>query len=206
VEMLVVDVPTDAQSAVMSHVGERRGVLRKMDGKPGASGFLHLEFTVPTRGLIGLRSRMMTATQGRAIMHHSFLMWERWRGPVPGRTSGAMIATHGGRVTAYALDEKRVHFVAVGEQVYEGQIVGEHGRDNDMPVNPTRAKKLTNMRAAGRDEAEKVLPVRRLTLEGALEWIAEDELVEITPESIRVRKRLLREAERRREARRAKAS
>jgi GTP-binding protein len=205
-ELLVVDVPLDAQSAVMSLVGERRGELRNLDGKPGASGFVHLEITIPTRGLIGLRSRMMTATQGRAIMHHSFLGWEPHRGAVPGRTAGVMIATERGRVTAYALDDKRVHFVDVGEEVYAGQIVGEHGRDKDLPGNVTRPKKLTNMRAAGKDDSEKVLPVRRLSLEAALEYIAEDELVEITPRAIRLRKRLLAEADRRREARRAKAS
>jgi GTP-binding protein len=203
VELLVVDVPLDAQSAVMSLVGERRAEVIRMDGKPGAAGFLHLEFTIPTRGLLGLRTRMMTATQGRAIMHHSFLRWEPVRGSVPGRTNGVLVATETGRVTAYALDDKRIHFVDVGEDVYVGQVVGEHGHDKDIPLNITRAKKLTNMRAAGKDDAEKVLPVRRLTLEVALEYIQDDELVEITPEAIRLRKRLLKEADRRRESRKA---
>jgi GTP-binding protein len=144
---------------------------------------------------------MMNATQGQAIMHHCFERYGPERGPIAGRTQGVSIATEAGRVTAYALDSKRVHFVDVGEEVYEGQIVGEHGRDNDMPLNVTRQKKLTNMRAAGKDDAAQVRPVKRLTLEGALEYIQDDELVEVTPGAIRIRKRLLREADRRRAAR-----
>jgi GTP-binding protein len=203
IEHLVIDVPVAGQSAVMSLVGDRRAELQKLDGKPGATGFVHMEFTIPTRGLIGLRTRMMNATQGEAIMHHSFMAYEPHRGPIAGRTSGVLTGTEVGRVTAYALDGKRVHFVEPGDQVYEGQIVGEHGRDKDIALNVVRAKKQTNMRAAGKDDAAQIRPVRRMTLEGALEYIQEDELVEITPKSIRMRKRILALSLRRQAARRA---
>ncbi len=202
-ELLVVDVPVNIQSAVMSLIGNRRAEIVRIDGKPGASGFVHLEFTIPARGLVGLRGRMMTATQGQAIMHHSFSHYGPWRGDIPHRTSGVMTATEMGRVTAYSLDNllDRGFFFVAREEVYEGQIVGEHNRENDIPVNVVRAKKQTNIRTHAKDDASGVRPVRRMTLEGALEYIAEDELVEITPAAIRMRKRLLKAAERKRESR-----
>ena len=209
IELLVIDVPVDMQSAVMSLIGNRRAEIQKMDGKPGASGFTHMEFTVPARGLVGLRGRMMTATQGSAIMHHSFHSYGPWRGDIPHRTSGVMAATDTGRVTAYALDaldDRGFFFVAPGEEVYEGQIVGEHNRERDIAVNVVKAKKLTHIRPHSKDEAAQVRPVRRLSLEGALEYIQEDELVEVTPAAVRMRKRQLNASARKRESRRSPGS
>jgi GTP-binding protein len=140
-------------------------------------------------------------------MHHTFERYEPMRGSIPQRQAGVMIATETGQVTAYALDslfDRGIFFIETGEQVYEGQVVGEHCKDNDIPVNAARAKQLTNMRASGKDDASKVRPPRRMSLEQTLEYIQEDELVEITPKSIRIRKRLLKEGDRRREARKAK--
>jgi GTP-binding protein len=204
IELLVIDTPSDCQNAVMSVIGDRRAEMVKMGNKTGASGFVQMEFTIPARGLIGLRSRMLTATQGRAIMHHRFWEYQPMRGSIPQRQNGVMLATEPGMVTAYALDalyDRGFFFVKPGDQVYEGQIVGEHVKDNDIPVNVTKAKQLTNMRTTSKDEAAKIRPPRDLSLEAALEYIQEDELVEMTPTSIRLRKRLLKETDRRRAAR-----
>jgi GTP-binding protein len=206
IELLTVDCPLGDQSAVMSLIGSRRAEVQRMDAKPGAGGYVHMEFLVPARGLIGLRGRMLTATQGRAIMYHSFDGWGPWRGDIPQRANGSMIATEPGRVTAYALDllnDRGAFFVEPGEQVYEGQVVGEHSRENDITVNVVRAKKLTNFRAAGRDDAASYRPMRKMNLENSLEFIREDELVEVTPDQIRIRKRHLSASERKRLMRRA---
>ena len=199
------DCPSEAQNAVMALLGDRRGHLEKMDTKPGASGYLHMEFTVPARGLIGLRNRMLTATQGRAIMHHTFYRYEEFRGPIPQRTAGVMVTMDTGRVTSFALDalyDRGTFFVKPGDEVYEGQVVGEHCKDNDIPVNAVKAKHLTNIRQSNKEMAYRIRPPREITLEGALEYIQDDELVEITPKSIRLRKRMLKESARKREARR----
>jgi GTP-binding protein len=159
---------------------------------------------IPSRGLFGLNARMMNATQGRAITHHTFEKYELMRGSIPQRKAGVMVATTAGQVTAYALDalyDRGLFFVEPGDNVYEGQVVGEHCKENDIPVNPVKAKQLTNVRASGKDDAAKVRPARKMSLEAALEYIQEDELVEICPSSIRLRKRLLKEADRRRYAR-----
>jgi len=188
----------------MSLLGERRSEIVKMDAKSGASDFIHMEFMIPSRGLFGLHARVMNATQGRAIMHHTFERYEPMRGTIPQRKAGVMVATTTGQVTAYALDalyDRGFFFVEPGENVYEGQVVGEHCKDNDIPVNVARGKQLTNIRAAGKDDAAKVRPARKMSLELAMEYIQEDELVEICPGSIRLRKRLLKETDRRREAR-----
>jgi GTP-binding protein len=148
----------------------------------------------------------MNATSGEAIMHHNFYDYQPLRGDIPGRTNGVMVSTETGRTTAYSLDnlqDRGTLFVGPGEAVYEGQIVGEHCRDNDLPVNVCREKKLTNIRAAGADKSIILRPPRQMTLELALEYIEEDELVEVTPRAIRLRKALLKEADRRRWARRA---
>ncbi len=208
IELLVVDCPAECQNAVMSLVGERRAELMKMDAKAGTSGYIHMEFTIPARGLIGMRSRMLTATQGRAIMHHVFSHYEPMRGPIPQRQLGVMVSTETGRVTAYALDglyDRGFFFVKPGDQVYEGQIVGEHCKDNDITVNPTRPKPMSNMRTTSKDDAARIRPAREMSLEACLEYIQDDELVEITPQSIRMRKRILKEADRRRESRREKS-
>jgi GTP-binding protein len=204
IEMLVVECPSDCQSAVMCLLGDRRSELVSMDAKTGADNFIHMEFRIPSRGLFGLHARLLTATQGRAVMHHNFERYEPLRGSIPQRQAGVMIATDPGIVTAYALDalfDRGTFFVEPQEQVYEGQIVGEHCKDSDIPVNAVKAKQLTNMRAAGKDDNARVKAARRLSLEPAMEYIQEDELVEITPKYIRLRKRLLKEADRKRFAR-----
>jgi GTP-binding protein len=193
IEYLVVDVPEKNMGGVMELVGNRKGELVRMDNREGQ---VHLEFTIPARGLIGLRTRMLTATQGTAVMHHNFHEYAPARGDVPGRLNGVMISMTSGNVNAFALNnlqERGTMFVEPGAPVYEGQIVAENARDNDMPVNPTTAKKLTNMRTTSSDENIILKPARKMTLEQALEYIEEDELVEATPTSIRLRKRLLTE-------------
>jgi GTP-binding protein len=204
IELLAVDCPMDSQSAVMGLIGERRCEVLKIDAKSGASDFIHMEFLIPSRGLFGLNARMMNATQGKAIMHHSFERYEPMRGSIPQRKSGVMVATNTGQVTAYALDalyDRGTFFVEPGDTVYEGQVVGEHCKDNDIPVNPVKAKQMSNMRASGKDEAARVKAARIMSLELSMEYIQSDELVEICPNSIRIRKRYLREEDRRRAAR-----
>ncbi|HEV7298931.1 MAG TPA: translational GTPase TypA [Tepidisphaeraceae bacterium] len=195
-EYLVVDVPEKSMGSVMELVGNRKGELVRMDNRLGQ---VHLEFTIPARGLIGLRTRMLTATQGQAIMHHNFHEYAPPRGDVPGRANGVMVSMTGGAVNAFALNnlqERGVMFVNPTDPVYEGQIVAENARDNDMAVNPTTAKKLTNMRTTSSDENIILKPARVMTLEQALEYIEDDELVEATPTSIRLRKEKLTENER----------
>jgi GTP-binding protein len=207
IEQLVVDCPSDCQNEVLSLVTPRRAEVVSMDAKSGAGEYVHLVFTLPARGLIGLRTRMLTATQGRAIMHHNLIGYEPVRGEVPGRAAGVMIASDPGQVTAYSLDrlyDRGVFFVRPGDQIYEGQVVGEHCKDNDITVNLAINKKLSNMRATGSDDATRVKPAREMSLEACLEYIEDDELVELTPKSIRLRKRALKESDRRRETRRAR--
>jgi GTP-binding protein len=206
IELLVIDCPKECTNSVMSLVGERRAEVVKMDAKLGATGFTHMEFTIPARGLIGLRSRLLTATQGQAVLHHVFSHYEPMRGAVPQRQAGVMISTESGRVTAYALDglyDRGFFFIRPGDQIYEGQIVGEHCKDNDITVNPTRLKQLSNMRTTSKDDAARIRPARDMSLEACLEYIQDDELVEITPGSVRMRKRMLKESDRKRADRRA---
>jgi len=202
IEYLVVEVPERSLGPVMELVGNRRGELARMDNRHGQ---VHLEFTIPARGLIGMRTRMLTATQGEAIMHHNFHEYAPMRGEVPSRINGVMVSNCAGNVNAYALNDlqdRGVLFVDPGQACYEGQVVGEHCRDKDIVVNPTRAKKLSNMRTTGSDENIILKPARQMTLEQALEYIEEDELVEVTPQSIRLRKDLLTELQRKRSGRR----
>jgi len=204
IELLAVDCPLDCQSSVMSLLGDRRSEIIKIDSKSGASDFIHMEFLIPSRGLFGLNARMMNVTAGRAIMHHTFERYELMRGAIPQRKAGVMIATTTGQVTAYALDalyDRGIFFVEPGEKVYEGQVVGEHCKEKDIPVNVVKSKQLTNIRAAGKDDAAKVRPARKMSLEAAMEYLQADELVEICPNSIRIRKRLLKETDRRRHER-----
>jgi GTP-binding protein len=203
IEYLVVDVPSRSVGSVMELVGNRRAECLKMESRADQA---HLEFTIPARGLIGLRTRLLNATSGEAIMHHTFFDYQPSRGSIPGRLNGVLVATETGRTTAFALDglqERSSLFIGAGEQVYEGQIVGENCRDNDMPVNVCREKKLTNMRAASADKSVILKPPRLMTLEQALEYIEDDELVEITPSAIRLRKMFLKEADRRKKSRQA---
>ena len=205
-EDLVVDVPRDVLGPVMQLVGDRRGELLKMDTR---GNLAHLEFLIPARGLIGLRNRMLTATGGEAIMHHTFARYEKARGSIPRRANGVMVAIETGQVTAYALDqlaERGMMFVEPGDRVYEGMVIGEHGKDDDIDVNIVKAKKLTNMRASTKDFTVVLKSARKMALEEALEYIEADELLELTPQSIRIRKRFLKESERRRESRRLAAA
>jgi len=201
-EDLVVDVPRDNLGPVMQLMGDKRGELLKVDTR---GSLAHLEFLVPARGLIGLRNRMLTATAGEAIMHHTFARYEKVRGSIAGRTNGVMVALETGSVTAYALDQfadRGVMFVEPGDKVYEGQVVGEHCKDDDICVNVVRAKRMSNMRASSKDFTVVLKAPRKMSLEAALEYIENDELVEITPTATRIRKRYLSENERRKHARR----
>src|SRR5207245_2826152 len=201
IEYLVIESPPSSVGAVMELVGNRRAECLKLDAR---GEITHIEFTIPARGLIGLRTRLMNATSGQVIMHHNFYDYQPLRGSIPGRVNGVMVSTETGRSTAYALEnlqERGSLFIAASEPIYEGQVVGEHCRDNDLPVNVCRDKKLTDVRAATSEKRILLKPPRLLTLELALEYIEEDELVEVTPNAIRLRKTFLKEADRRRYAR-----
>ncbi len=201
VENLVIDVPQSAVGAVMEAIGNRRGELVKMDTK---GNMTHLEFTIPARGLIGLRTRLLNATQGEAVMHHTFHDYQFIRGALPGRQNGVMVSMENGSANAFALDtlqERGVMFVKPGDEVYEGMVVGEYNKDTDIPVNVCREKKLSNMRTTASDKNIILKPPRDMSLELALEYIEDDELVEITPKNIRLRKRYLKENERKRMSR-----
>jgi GTP-binding protein len=205
IEYLVIEAPPTSVGAVMELVGNRRAECVKMESH---GEMTHMEFTIPARGLIGLGTRLMTATSGEAIVHHNFYDYQPVRGGIPSRVNGVMVSTETGRTTAYALDnlqERGVLFVGAGEQVYEGQVLAEHCRDNDLPVNACREKKLTNVRAATSDKSIILKPPRQLTLELALEYIEDDELVEVTPKAIRLRKMYLKENDRKRYARQAQS-
>ncbi|MFQ5411821.1 MAG: translational GTPase TypA [Phycisphaerae bacterium] len=201
IEMCVVEVPTSHVGPVMELMGARRAICTNMDSHDDHS---RIEFTIPARGLIGLRNRLMTATRGTIIMHHNFYEYEYFRGSIPHRANGVMVANEPGQITAYALDnlgDRGVMFLSPGQQVYPGQIVGEHCRDDDLVVNVCRGKKLTNVRASGSDKTVVLKTPREITLETALEFIEDDELVEVTPDAIRLRKRHLNENDRKRAAR-----
>jgi GTP-binding protein len=200
-EYLVVDVPHGQMGPVMELVGARRGELSRMDVK---GAYAHLEFLIPARGLLGLRTRLLSSTQGEAIMHHNFHGYQPFKGEIPRRMNGVMISMVSGQAVAFALDslqQRGVMFVEPGDDVYEGMIIGENARDDDMVVNPCKEKKLTNMRASGSDKNILLKPPRRLTLEIALEYIEADELVEVTPSKIRLRKKHLSEEARKRSGR-----
>ena len=202
IELLVIDVPNESVGAVMQLLGDRRAQTVKMAPQDSRT---HMEFKIPARGLIGLRSRLLTATQGEAIMHHRFQQYGDFQGEMPGRSNGVMISTQSGQVTAYALGQladRGMMFVEPGEQVYEGQIVGEHSKESDIAVNVIRQKQMSNMRSSTKDQTVTLKASRKLALEPALEYIEADELVELTPLCIRLRKRLLTDLDRRRHARR----
>jgi GTP-binding protein len=192
VEELVIDVAEEFQGTVISNCGERRGTITKMVNH--GSGRVRLEFRIPARGLIGFRSQFLTDTKGTGIMNHLFAGWEPWAGPIPARGTGVMVADRPGVATAYAmsnLQERGVMLIEPQTTVYEGMIVAEHARPNDLDVNITKEKKQTNMRASTADEAIRLVPPRVLGLESAIEFINDDELVEVTPKTIRLRKRVL---------------
>ncbi len=200
-ETLVVEVPHDKFGPVMELVGARRGQLGHMGNR---GDFAHAVFSIPARGLIGLRTRVLNATQGTAIMHHRFEAWREMEGDVGGRANGVLVSMVSGKAVAFGLDglqERADLFIEPGDEVYEGMVVGENARSDDMTVNPTKEKKLTNMRASGSDRNILLKPPRRMSLEEALEYIEDDELVEVTPAVIRLRKILLSEHERRKQSR-----
>jgi GTP-binding protein len=200
-ESLVVEVPSDKLGSVMELVGQRRGELVEMHVR---GEYTHCLFNIPARGLIGLRTRLLNATQGTAVIHHRYAGYKPLQGEVPRRPNGVFVSMVTGRANAYSLNtlqERCDLFVTHNDEVYEGMIVGENSRDNDLAVNPTKEKKLTNMRASGSDENILLKPPRQMTLEAALEYIEDDELVEVTPNSIRLRKILLTENDRRRQQR-----
>ncbi len=191
-EELMVDVPEDYMGVVMEKLGPRRSEMIEMRN-PG-QGMVRLTFRIPARGLFGYRSEFLTDTRGTGIMHHRFLDYGPWAGPLAGRKRGVLVADREGSVVAFALgnlQERAQMFVTPGDLVYEGLIAGENSRPGDLDVNVTKEKKQTNMRSSGADEAVRLIPPRKLGLEQAIEWINEDELVEVTPHSIRIRKRIL---------------
>ncbi len=191
-ELLVIDCPEQFIGVVIEKIGTRKGKMSKMINH--GSGRVRLEFLVPSRGLIGLRSEMLTDTKGTAIMNSLFNGWVEWQGEIATRPTGSLIADRSGKTTSYAmfnLQERGELFISPGTDVYEGMIVGENARDTDLNVNIVREKKLTNMRASSADEAIRLVPPRLLNLEQALEFIRDDELVEVTPHSIRLRKKIL---------------
>lgn len=201
IELAMVDVDEAFVGVVIEKMGIRKGEMVTMN--PGTDGYTRLEFKVPARGLIGFRNEFLTDTKGTGILNHSFYDFELYRGPIPTRAKGVLISLEQGTTIAYALgglQDRGVLFTDPGVAVYEGMVVGEHNRDNDLIVNVCKAKKLTNMRASGSDDSIKLATPRRYTLEQALDYIADDELVEITPLNIRIRKKHLKEHDRKKNA------
>lgn len=200
IEHLVVDVPDETSGKVIELATQRKGELKVMEPKGDVQ---HLEFDIPARGLIGLRNAVLTATAGEAIMNHRFQDYQPYKGDIPGRINGSLISMENGPSTAYSIDklqDRGVFFVDPGEDLYVGQVIGEHSRDNDLVVNVQKGKKLTNMRASGSDNDVKIAPAKKFSLEEALEYIQKDEYLEVTPKSMRMRKIILDETERKRAA------
>jgi GTP-binding protein len=197
-ETLVVDVPQEFASKVIDLVTRRKGEMLIMETK---GDMQHLEFEIPSRGLIGLRTQMLTSTAGEAVMAHRFNDYKPWKGPIPGRNNGVLIAKEAGSTTGYSLDklqDRGSFFVDPGEEVYKGMIIGENNKPGDLVVNPNEGKKLTNMRASGSDAATSIAPKILMTLEECMEYIQHDECIEVTPNFIRMRKTILDEEERKR--------
>ncbi len=203
-EYLVVDVPEEHQGTVIEKLGPRKAEMVSLQPMDGIN---RLEFVIPARGLIGFRTEFLTDTRGTGVMTHTFHEYAPYKGPITGRKNGVLIAIETGITVAYSLwslQERGILFVNPGTEVYEGMIIGQNAKDNDLVVNPSREKKLTNVRASGSDEQIRLTPPHILTLEQALEYIAEDELVEVTPKSIRLRKKFLNETDRKRSEKKSK--
>ncbi|HWP38836.1 MAG TPA: translational GTPase TypA [Gemmatimonadales bacterium] len=206
-EELLVDVPEGMLGVVMETLGPRRGEL--LDMRNPGQGRVRMRFRIPARGLFGYRSDFLTETRGEGVLHHRFMEYSRWAGPIPGRKRGVLVADREGVAVGYALfnlQERATMFVAPGDPVYEGMIVGEHVRSGDLDVNVSKEKKASNIRTTASDEMIRLEPPRQITLELALEYIEEDELIEVTPAAIRLRKRALAQTERRKAARQARAA
>ncbi len=203
-EVLVIDVPEEYASKAIDLVSRRKGEMTVMETK---GDMQHIEFEIPSRGLIGLRTNMLTNTAGEAVMAHRFNEYKPWKGPIPGRNNGVLLAKEGGSTTAYSLDklqDRGFFFVDPGEEVYKGMVIGENNKPGDLVVNPNEGKKLTNMRASGTDGAASIAPKRLMTLEECMEYIQHDECIEVTPNFIRMRKLILDETERNRLAKQMK--
>ena len=195
-ETLVIDVPADYSGKVIDMVTQRKGEMLVMESK---GDMQHLEFEIPSRGLIGLRSNMLTNTAGEAVMAHRFIDYKPWKGPIPGRNNGVLLSKNQDKTTAYSIDklqDRGSFFVDPGEEVYVGQIIAEHIKPGDLVVNATEGKKLTNMRASGSDDSVRIVPKIQMTLEECMEYIQQDECIEVTPKNIRLRKTILNEDER----------
>jgi GTP-binding protein len=193
IEFVVIDVPEEYQGAIMQNLGTRKAEMKNLEVLD--SGRVRLEYLVPSRALLGFRSQFLTETRGTGTVNFMFHGYEPYKGDIPSRTKGALVSMEDGVTTVFALDglqPRGILFVSAGQEVYEGMIVGEHSRDNDLDVNPCKEKKLTNMRASGTDEAAKIAPAKVMDLETCMEWIRPDELIEITPKSIRLRKKGLK--------------
>jgi GTP-binding protein len=204
-EVLVVDVPQEFASKVIDLVTRRKGEMLVMETK---GEMQHLEFEIPSRGLIGLRTQMLTNTQGEAVMAHRFSEYKPWKGQIPGRSNGVLLAKENGSTTAYSIDklqDRGAFFVDPGEEIYAGQVIGEHIKPGDLVVQITEGKKLTNMRASGSDGTVHITPKTLLTLEECMEYIQQDECIEVTPNFIRMRKTILNEEERKKQAKSMKA-
>jgi GTP-binding protein len=203
-EVLVVDVPSEFSGKVIDLVTQRKGEMLVMESK---GEMQHLEFEIPSRGLIGLRSNMLTNTAGEAVMAHRFLEYKPWKGPIPGRNNGVLLSKNQEKTTGYSIDklqDRGTFFVDPGEEVYTGQIIAEHIKPGDLVVNATEPKKLTNHRASGSDDASRIAPKTLMTLEECMEYIQQDECIEVTPKNIRMRKVVLDENERNRLAKQMK--
>jgi len=195
-ETLVIDVPEEFASKAIDLVSRRKGEMTVMETK---GDMQHIEFEIPSRGLIGLRTTMLTSTAGEAVMAHRFTEYKGWKGPIPGRNNGVLLAKEGGNTTAYSLDklqDRGFFFIDPGEEVYKGMVIGENNKPGDLVVNPNEGKKLTNMRSSGTDGAASIAPKKQMTLEECMEYIQGDECIEVTPNSVRMRKLILDENER----------
>ena len=198
-EQVTVHVPERLSGKVIELITQRKGEMKNMISK---NDRVHLEFTIPSRGLIGLTSSMLTATEGEAVISHIFTGFEPWKGEMPNKNNGALIAMETGQTFAYAIDklqDRGTFFIEPGEEVYAGQVIGEHVRENDLVINVCKSKKLTNMRASGSDEKVAIAPAKKMSLEECMEYIRKDEYLEVTPKSLRLRKIILDENERKRE-------
>lgn len=201
-EHLVIDVPEDYSGTIIERLGKRKAEMKAMT--PMGEGFTRIEFEIPARGLIGFRGQFLTDTKGEGIMNHSFLDFRPFSGSVESRQYGALISMENGTALAYSifnLQDRGVMFIAPQDKVYNGMIVGEHSRSNDLEINPIKGKQQSNVRSSGADDAIKLVPPRDMSMEKALEWIEDDELLEVTPKSIRIRKRYLSEIDRKRHSR-----
>jgi len=201
-EHLVIDVPEDLSGGVIERLGKRKAEMKSM--LPMGQGFQRIEFEIPARALIGFRGQFLTDTKGEGVMNHSFIEFRPYSGGVESRSYGALVSMTAGSTLAFSLfgiQNRGTLYIGVQTEVYEGMIVGEHSRDNDLVVNPIKGKAQSNVRSSGADEAIKLIPPRDMSLERALEWIEDDEILEITPKSIRIRKKFLTEAERKRHSR-----